>query len=78
MRLFDATVKTILEDNASGGGGVFGDGASFNHGGDFGNSDFWNTGNAQLPYVLGTFKRDAKKNTKRRRRKRNKRNRNKS
>lgn len=71
MTLFNKTIKTILEDNAAGDGGVFGGGSSFNHGGDFGNSDFWNAGNTQIPYLMGTFKRNAtkKRNKKRKNRK---------
>jgi hypothetical protein len=57
---FNQLVKYILEDNASGGGGVFGGGESFGHGGDVGNSDFWNTGDARIPFVLGTFRRNGK------------------
>jgi hypothetical protein len=57
---FNRLVKYILEDNASGGGGVFGGGESFGHGGDVGNSDFWNTGDARIPFVIGTFKRNGR------------------
>jgi hypothetical protein len=57
---FNQLVKYILEDNASGGGGVFGGGESFGHGGDIGNSDFWNTGDARIPFVIGTFKRNGR------------------
>jgi hypothetical protein len=57
---FNQLVKYILEDNASGGGGVFGGGESFGHGGDVGNSDFWNTRDARIPFVIGTFKRSGK------------------
>jgi len=57
---FNQLVKYILEDNTSGGGGVFGGGESFGHGGDIGNSDFWNTGDARIPFVIGTFKRSGK------------------
>jgi hypothetical protein len=57
---FNQLVKYILEDNASGGGGVFGGGESFGHGGDVGNSDFWNTGDARIPFVIGTFKRSGR------------------
>jgi hypothetical protein len=73
MRLFDTTVNTILEDNAAGDGGSFGGGSSFEHGGNFGNSDFWNTGNTQIPYLIGTFKKNAirKRKKKRNRKKRN-------
>lgn len=66
---FNQLVKYILEDNASGGGGVFGGGESFGHGGDVGNSDFWNTGDARIPFVLGTFKRSGK--VKRRKKRKN-------
>jgi len=66
---FNQLVKYILEDNASGGGGVFGGGESFGHGGDVGNSDFWNTGDARIPFVIGTFKRNVK--VKRRKKRKN-------
>lgn len=69
MSSFDKLVKYILEDNASGAGGVFGSGTSFGHGGDIGNSDFWNTKDARIPFVLGTFRRDGKVKTKKRKKK---------
>ena len=76
---FDKLVKCILEDNAAGDGGSFGSGESFGHGGAVGNSDFWNTGSAIIPYVMGTFKRSGKvkgkkkrKNAKRRKKNRSK------
>lgn len=81
MNSFDKLVKIIMEENAAGAGGVFGNGASFGHGGDIGNSDFWNNGDARIPYVIGTFSRNGilrKKKTKNaKRRKRKKKNRSK-
>jgi hypothetical protein len=75
MTLFDKTINTILEDNSAGDGGTFGGGSSFGHGGDLGNSDFWNTGNSQIPYLIGTFKKNA---IKKRRKRRNRKKRNRS
>lgn len=75
MNSFDKLVKLLMEENAAGAGGVFGSGESFGHGGDVGSSDFWNNGDARIPYVLGTFTRNGilrkkkAKNAKRRKRK---------
>jgi hypothetical protein len=55
---FNSLYKIIMEDNASGAGGVFGSGESFNHGGDIGNDDFWNRDDARIPYVMGYFSRN--------------------
>jgi hypothetical protein len=63
----------MLEMNAAGEGGVFGDGESFGHGGSFGNSDFYATGSAIVPKVLGTYTRKGKIKTKKKRKKRKKR-----
>ena len=72
MNNFDKLVKFLLEDNVGGDGGVFGSGSSFGHGGDIGNSDFYNTGSAIIPYVMGTFRRNGKVKKKRgKRRKKN-------
>lgn len=49
--------------NAAGGGGVFGAGDSFDHGGDVGNSDFYAKGSAIRPVVLGTYSRAGKVKT---------------
>ena len=70
MSKFDQLVKCILEDNAAGDGGVFGGGESFGHGGAIGNSDFWNTGDARIPFVLGTFRRNGKVKSKKRKKRR--------
>lgn len=43
----------ILEQNISGPGGVFGDASSMGHGGAVGNQDFYATGDARVPKVLG-------------------------
>lgn len=81
MESFNKLVKLLMEDNAAGDGGVFGGGESFGYGGSFGNKDFWNNGDARIPYVLGTFSRNGilrKKKTKNaKRRKRKKKNRSK-
>lgn len=53
MNNFDKLVKTLLEDNAAGGGGVFGDAPSMGHGGAVGNSDFYAPGTAIIPYAIG-------------------------
>lgn len=47
----------INEMNVAGDGGVFGGGASFDHGGSVGNSDFYAPGDARIPHVIGTFRR---------------------
>ena len=69
MNNFDKLVKFLLEDNVGGDGGVFGSGESFGHGGAVGNSDFYNTGSAIIPYVMGTFRRNKKGKKKRGKRK---------
>lgn len=56
MNNFDKLVKTILEDNAAGAGGVFGDAPSMSHGGEVGNSDFYAPGTAVIPFALGAKK----------------------
>lgn len=56
MISFKEYIKIINEDNVSGGGGVFGSGPSFEHGGDVGNEDFYNKGSAIIPFVLGVKK----------------------
>ena len=53
MNNFDKLVKTILEDNTAGAGGVFGDVPSMGHGGSVGNSDFYAPGTAIVPYAIG-------------------------
>lgn len=53
MNNFDKLVKTLLEDNAAGAGGVFGDAPSMGHGGDVGNTDFYAPGTAVIPYAIG-------------------------
>lgn len=65
MISFKEYIKIINEDNISGGGGVFGDGPSFDHGGNVGNEDFYNKGSAIIPFILGRNKR-RKKNKKKR------------
>jgi len=56
--------KIIEEDNTAGGGGVFGIGPSFGHGGDMINSDFYATGYSGVPYIMGSkpMKRNLIKN----------------
>ncbi len=78
MFKFNKLVKYILEDNAAGDGGVFGSGNSFGHGGAVGNSDFWNTGSAIIPYVMGTFRRSGKVKGKNKRKNAKRRKKNKS
>jgi hypothetical protein len=70
MEEFNKLVKLIIEDNVSGDGGVFGGGDSFGYGGAIGNKDFWNTGDARIPYVLGYFTRNGRLKPKRSKRKR--------
>lgn len=53
MNNFDKLVSTLLEDNAAGDGGVFGDAPSMGHGGAVGNSDFYAPGTAVIPYAIG-------------------------
>jgi hypothetical protein len=53
MNNFDRLVISLLEDNAAGAGGVFGNAPSMNHGGDVGNSDFYAPGTAVIPYAIG-------------------------
>lgn len=57
MKTFKQFVK---EDNTSGGGGVFGGGDSFDHGGSVGNKDFYAQGTAVIPEFLGLYKRTGK------------------
>lgn len=62
MISFKKYLKTIIkEDNVAGNNGVFGGGASFDHGGDVGNEDFYNKGSAVIPFVLGKKKKTKKK-----------------
>jgi len=62
----------IKEDNVAGGGGVFGGGDSFDHGGSVGNSDFYAPGNSIIPGFLGTYTRQGKLKNRRKKRKKSK------
>jgi hypothetical protein len=70
MITFKKYLEIIKEDNIAGGGGVFGDGPSFGHGGAVGNSDFYASGDSRIPYVLGYFSRKGKLKSKKKKRKR--------
>lgn len=70
MITFKEYVQLIREDNVAGGGGVFGDGPSFGHGGAVGNSDFYASGDARIPFALGYFSRQGKLKKKKRKKKR--------
>ena len=70
MISFKEYIKIINEDNVSGGGGVFGDGPSFGHGGDIGNEDFYNKGSAIMPFILGTKRKPRRKTKKKKKGKR--------
>jgi len=59
--------------NVSGEGGVFGSAATGEHGGSFGNTDFYNPGSTIIPTYLGMYKRGGKVKGKKGRRKRRKR-----
>ena len=78
MITFREYVKLIREDNVAAGGGVFGDGPSFGHGGAVGNSDFYAPGDARIPFALGYFSRQGKLRKKKRKKKRKTRKRKKS
>ena len=73
MITFREYVKLIREDNMAAGGGVFGDGPSFGHGGAVGNSDFYAPGDARIPFALGYFSRQGKLRKKKGRKRRSKR-----
>jgi hypothetical protein len=70
MITFREYVELIREDNEAAGGGVFGDGPSFGHGGAVGNSDFYAPGDARIPFALGYFSRQGKLRKKKRKKKR--------
>lgn len=70
MITFREYVDLIREDNVAAGGGVFGDGPSFGHGGAVGNSDFYAPGDARIPFALGYFSRQSKLRKKKRKKKR--------
>lgn len=70
MITFREYVDLIREDNAAGGGGVFGDGPSFGHGGAVGNSDFYAPGDSRIPFALGYFSRQGRLKKKKRKKKR--------
>lgn len=72
MITFKEYINLIREDNVAGGGGVFGDGPSFDHGGAVGNSDFYAHGDARIPYVMGYFTRKGKLNKKRKKKRKGK------
>ncbi len=65
MITFKEYLKIIKEENVSGGGGVFGSGPSFGHGGDIGNEDFYNKGSAIIPFILNVKKTKKVKRKKR-------------
>lgn len=67
MNEFNKLIQLIMEDNTSGNGGVFGGGESFGYGGAVGNKDFWNAGDARIPYVMGYFTRNGRLKRKKRR-----------
>lgn len=67
MEQFNKLFKLLMEDNVAGDGGVFGGGESFGYGGAVGNKDFWNTGDARIPYVIGYFTRNGMLKKKKRR-----------
>jgi hypothetical protein len=67
MITFREYVDLIREDNMAAGGGVFGDGPSFGHGGAVGNSDFYAPGDARIPFALGYFSRQGKLRKKKKR-----------
>jgi len=46
----------VLEMNAAGAGGVFGDAPSMGHGGAVGNTDFYAPGDSRIPVALGAKK----------------------
>lgn len=78
MITFREYVNLIKEDNVAAGGGVFGDGPSFGHGGAVGNSDFYAPGDARIPFGIGYFSRQGKLRKKKRKKKRKTRKRKKS
>lgn len=51
----------VLEINAAGAGGVFGDAPSMGHGGAVGNTDFYAPGDTRIPSPLGAKKVGKKK-----------------
>jgi len=51
----------VLEINAAGAGGVFGNASSMDHGGAVGNTDFYAPGDTRVPSALGAKKIGKKK-----------------
>lgn len=51
----------VLEINAAGAGGVFGNTTSMGHGGAVGNTDFYAPGDSRIPAALGARKAGKKK-----------------
>jgi len=68
--LFEKIFYNILNETMSAGsGGVFGGGSSTGHGGEVGNSDFYASGDARLPKILGATKKKKRKKRKKRKKK---------
>lgn len=65
MKSFEKIFYTkLLEDMSAGAGGVFGDAPSMGHGGDFGNTDFYASGDARIPKGGKKKQKKKKKNSK--------------
>lgn len=64
MNEFNKLYRQLMEDMVAGPGGAFGDLGGEEHGGEFGNEDFYAKDDARVPSVIGQKKKKCKKGSK--------------